>query len=257
MIDMHCHVLPGIDDGSKDLEMSIEMLVTAEKNKTDKIIVTPHFYRGYFENKYDEVLKHVAALNLEAEKQGIDIKLYPGQEVFADKYTLDYYKQGTIKGLNNSKYLLIEFPMDVMPEDALDIIYELKLLGVQPIVAHPERYIYIWNKLTNLNKFIEEDCLFQINTSSILGLMGKQIKEAAFSIMDNGLCSFIASDAHSNGKRCPNLGEAISAIKKDYKEVCNITMRNAESVLNNEDIRIPRKKIELKKKGIFSFMFGK
>lgn len=257
MIDMHCHILPGIDDGSKNVEMSIEMLQIAEKNRTDKIIVTPHFYRGYFENVYSDVLKHVENLNAEAKKNGIDVELYPGQEVFADKHTLEEYKTGTIHGLNDSKYLLIEFPMDVLPEDALDIIYELKILGVRPIIAHPERYIYIWQKLTNINKFVEEGCLFQINTSSILGLMGKHIREASYSLIENGLCNFIASDAHSTGKRCPNLGEAMQDIKKDYKEVYNLVQQNANCVLRNEEIHVNMKKIQEKKSGIFSFLFKK
>jgi protein-tyrosine phosphatase len=254
MIDMHCHILPNIDDGSKNLEMSIEMLEIAEKNRTKKIIVTPHFYRDYFENHYKDVLGYVKDLNSAAKENGIDIELYPGQEVFVDKYTVEDYKNGIIHGLNNSKYLLIEFPMDVLPNNALDIIYELKLLDIRPIIAHPERYLYIGEKLTEINKFVEEGCLFQLNTSSILGLMGKHVKQAAYSLMENGLCNFIASDAHSTGKRCPNIGEAMNEIKKNYGEIYELVQQNANCVLNNEDININMKKIE-QKKGMFSFLF--
>jgi protein-tyrosine phosphatase len=254
MIDMHCHILPNIDDGSKNLEMSIEMLEIAEKNRTEKIIVTPHFYRGYFENDYKDVLGYVKDLNSAAKENGIDIKLYPGQEVFVDKYTVEDYKNGTIQGLNNSRYLLIEFPMDVLPNNALDVIYELKLLGVRPIIAHPERYAYVLGKLTNINKFVEEGCLFQINTSSILGLMGKHVKQAAYSLMENGLCNFIASDAHSTGKRCPNIGEVMNEIKKNHGEIYELVQQNANCVLNNEDINVNMKKIE-KNKSMFSFFF--
>jgi protein-tyrosine phosphatase len=256
MIDIHCHVLPGIDDGSKDLDMSLEMLSIAEENDTTKIIATPHYYRGSYENHFEDVLKHVENLNAEIKTRGIDIDIFPGQEVFVDKYTLDAYKQGIIHTLNDSKYMLIEFPMDVLPQDAIDIIYELKLLGVRPIVAHPERYLYINGNLMNINKFIEEGCLFQLNTSSIMGLMGSRVKEAAQGLMDNGLCHFIASDAHSTGKRCPNLGLLMKDIKKEYKEVYNSVQRNAQCILGDQEIDVRMKKIE-KKKGLFSFFFKK
>ncbi len=120
---------------------------------------------------------HVKNLNDQAIANDIDVKLYPGQEIFVDKYTLDLYKDGTIHGLNDSKYLLIEFPMDVLPSDAFDIIYELKLLGVVPIIAHPERYLYISSDLTGINRFIEEGCLFQLNTSSLLGSWVNRVKK--------------------------------------------------------------------------------
>ncbi|WP_026882544.1 tyrosine-protein phosphatase [Clostridium akagii] len=256
MIDMHCHVLPGIDDGSKDLTMSLEMLEIAEKDKTDIIIVTPHFYRGRYENVFKDVLIHVKNLNSQATSNGINVKLYPGQEIFVDKYTLDLYKDGTIHGLNDSKYLLIEFPMDVLPSDALDIIYELKLLGVKPIIAHPERYLYISSDLTGINRFIEEGCLFQLNTSSILGLMGRQVKETADKLLENGICNFIASDAHSTGKRCPNLGTTMKEIKKQYPDVYKSVEENAENVLNNNEIHVTMKKF-VAKKGMFSFLFKK
>lgn len=256
MIDIHCHVLPGIDDGSQDLDMSLEMLGIAEENNTTKIIATPHYYRGNYENKFKDVLGYVENLNAKIKSKGINIEIFPGQEVFVDKYTLDAYKQGSIHCLNASKYMLIEFPMDVLPDDAIDIIYELKLLGVKPIVAHPERYLYINGNLMNINKFIEEGCLFQLNTSSIMGLLGSRVKETAFGLMDNGLCHFIASDAHSTGKRCPNLGLVMKDIRKEYREVYDSVQRNAQCILENEEIDVTMKKIE-KKKGLFSFFFKK
>lgn len=254
MIDIHCHVLPGIDDGSENLDMSLEMLGIAEENNTTKIIATPHYYRGNYENKFKDILKHVENLNTVIKAKKINIEIFPGQEIFVDKYTLDLYKDGTIHTLNDSKYMLVEFPMDVFPSDAIDMIYELKLLGVRPIVAHPERYIYINGDLMNINKFIEEGCLFQINTSSIIGLLGKRVKETAHSLMDNGLCHFIASDAHSAYKRCPNLGLVMEDIKEEYKEIYTSVQRNAQCILENEEIDVRMKIIE-KKKGLFSFLF--
>lgn len=256
MIDIHCHIVPGIDDGAGDLQTSIKMLEIAEKSRLNKIIATPHYIRNRYENSFEAITGAIEALNNEAQKRDIQVEIFPGQEVMVDKYTLDLYKQGTLGCLNNSKYMLIEFPMDVLPEDALNIIYELKLLGVKPIVAHPERYVYIQNKLTAINEFISEKCLFQLNANSITGVFGKKVEETALRLIENGACQFIASDAHSTGKRCPDILEAMRVVKHDYKEIYNSVQKNAQCVLENKDIEYSIKKLE-EKKGFFSFMFKK
>lgn len=214
MIDIHCHIIPGIDDGAKNLDTSIEMLRIAEKDGIKKIIATPHFYRGRYENHYCDIKEKVLELNKEAKLRGINVEIFPGQEIFLDKYTIDYYKKGIIKGLNDSKYLLVETDMLKMPRDTLDIIYELKLLGAKPIIAHPERYEYIIENLTELNKFIEEGCALQLNAGSFLGIFGKKVKKTAEKIIKNGVGDFIASDAHSTGIRKPNLSNAYEIIEK-------------------------------------------
>lgn len=256
MIDTHCHILPAIDDGASDLETSIEMLKIAEKSGIKKIITTPHFITNRFENNFQSVLEHVQKLNVEVKGNNITVELFPGQEVMADKYTLSLYKQGVLGGLNNSKYMLIEFPMDVLPDDALDIIYELKLLGIKPIIAHPERYLYVQENLTDMNKFLAEKCLFQINATSITGLFGKKVKETTIKLIENGACQFIASDAHSTGKRCPDIVDAMQFVKQNYNEVYSKVQKNAQCVLENEPIEFHIKKFE-EKKGFFSFMFKK
>lgn len=256
MIDIHCHIVPAVDDGSDALSTSIEMLNMAEKSGLKKIIATPHYIRNRYENSFQLMSQKVQELNSEAKKNNIEVELFPGQEIMADKYTLDLYKQGVIGCLNNSRYMLIEFPMDVLPDNALDIIYELNLLGVRTILAHPERYLYIQENITSINKFIEEKCLFQLNATSITGLFGKKIKETAFRLIENGLCQFIASDAHSSGKRCPDIAKAMSSIERDYKGIYNSVQVNAKCVLENSDVNYCVNKLE-EKKGFFSFIFKK
>lgn len=256
MIDIHCHIVPGIDDGSGNLGTSLKMLEIAEKSGLSTIITTPHYIKNRFENSFKSIVQAVEELNKEISKNNIQVQLLPGQEVMVDKYTLDLYKQGELGCLNNSQYMLIEFPMDVLPEDALDIIYELKLLRIKPIIAHPERYMYLQEKLTGVNKFIEEKCLFQINAASITGLFGKKVSETAIKLIENGVCQFIASDAHSAGGRSPDISKAMSLIKHDYNEVYKTIQRNARAVLENDAIEYNVKKIQ-EKKGFFSFIHKK
>lgn len=254
MIDIHCHLLPCIDDGAKDLETSLDMLRIAEGDGIKKIIATPHFYRGYYGNEYTYIEEQVKKLNAEAKKAGINVVVFPGQEVFLDKYTVKYYKEGVIRGLNDSKYMLVELDMEEFSEDTLDIIYELRLLGVKPIIAHPERYVYVNKNLTILNFFIKEECLFQVNSSSLSGLFGKSVKKAAESLVKKGLCNFIATDAHSAGRRAPRLKEGFEFLQKNNEKICKNIDKNTQMLLENVDITCSNEEIE-ENKSIFSILF--
>ena len=256
MIDIHCHILPGIDDGPKDIETSLKMLRIAEEDGIKTVIATPHFYRGFYENQYGDVEEEVKKLNIAAKENNINVEILPGQEIFLDKYTLDYYKSGVVRGLNNSKYMLIELEPDIMPEYVLDIIYELRLLGVKPIIAHPERYSYVIDDITILNKFIEEECFFQLSSGSITGTFGKAIQKTSVKLIKNEICDFIASDAHSTGRRKPRLKEALMYIQQMNKEKYEkILMNTNEMSKNNEIVYSSRKIIE--NKGILGLISSK
>lgn len=253
MIDIHTHILPGIDDGSKDIDYSIKMLKIAEDDGIEKIVATPHFYRGYYENKYEDVCKYIEDLKKKIVETGINIAIFPGQEVFLDNHTLELYKNGVINGLNDSKYTLVEFPMETMPKQALDMLYELKIAGAVPIIAHPERYLYFIKKPSLINQFIEEKHLFQLNSGSIKGLFGKEVQKLSEILIQHNLCDFIASDAHSTGGRSPKIEEAINQGDKLSAGLKDKVIKNAEKVLSNNNINSSAEKIK-EKKGIFSFL---
>ncbi|MFD3155940.1 tyrosine-protein phosphatase [Haloimpatiens sp. FM7330] len=258
MIDIHCHIVPSIDDGAKDLETSVEMLKIAKEDGIRKIIATPHFYmEGSFENKYEDVSKKVEELNIEAKKRNIDIEILPGQEVFLDKHTLEYYKRGIIQPLHKTKYMLLEFHGGEFPKHALDTIYELKILGIKTIIAHPERYPYFFNdNLTLLNNFISEGCLFQVTAGSILGIYGKECKKSAKKLIENNVCDFIASDAHGTGRRKPVLSECCKLLKNNNEQLYKRVTANASRLVGGQDIEVVHRKIEVKK-GFFSRVFGR
>ncbi|HEY8890091.1 MAG TPA: CpsB/CapC family capsule biosynthesis tyrosine phosphatase [Clostridium sp.] len=252
MIDIHSHILPGIDDGSKDMEMSIKMLKLAEEKGTKTIVATPHYIRGIYENYYDEILTLLQELKLQAKTSGIDIEILLGQEVMLDKHSLKLCREKKLRGINGESYMLIEFPMDKLPKDALDLIYELRLLNIKPIIAHPERYEYIYETPTAINGFIEEGCLFQINTGSLQGLFGKKVQSCAKLLVREGLVNFIASDAHSLNRRCPGLIEGFSQAKELDNQIEKKVSENLELLLLDKDIETNMEKIK-KKKNIFQF----
>lgn len=253
MVDIHSHILPGLDDGSGDMDTTIKMLENAERCGTKAIIATPHYYRGYFENGYEEVSRLVELLKVDTASRGMNMDIYPGQEVFLDKHTVEMYKKGYIGGLNGSRYLLVELPMQDYEASFLDIVYELRLLGAVPVIAHPERYTYIMDDIKVINPFVEEGCLFQINTGSITGIFGKPVQKTAKVLIENGLCNFVASDAHSNHKRCTGLSDAFEIVRRISGTAADNAVRNSELVLMDGDIKSGNRRISVKK-SIFSFL---
>ena len=215
MVDIHSHILAEIDDGSKDIKMTINMLKKAEKSGTTDIIATPHFMRGRFEVEYNEVLKKVEELKEISRENNIDINIYAGQEIYYNKNMLEYYNDNMIGTINNTKYMLIEFPMlEFNIDEVINTIYELQIRGITPIIAHPERYKPFIKKPSMINTFIKEGMLFQLNAGSITGAFGKDVKKTATKYLENNIYSFIGSDAHRDIGRDTDI---IKLTEKFYK----------------------------------------
>ncbi len=253
MVDIHSHILPGIDDGAQTIETSTAILKKAEELGVENIIATPHFIYGKYENDFQSVVKAVEELNKAAEEEGLKIKVFPGQEVFLDKQSDVLYKEGLIKGLNGTDYMLMEFPFDGDPLSALDIIYELKLLGVKPVLAHPERYMEIIRKPELINDFIAEGCLFQINAGSLAGKYGKDVLKLAGVFIQHGIIDFVGSDAHS----CNYLlkSEIIESFIKINKAAACAAMENNKAILENGALNINTKENIQSRKAFFK-IFG-
>ncbi len=251
MIDLHSHIIPNIDDGSKSYDMTVNMLNQAEKDGTNIIFATPHFMKFQYETRRSEIIRKVKELNTICEGENIDVEVFHGQEVLLDQYTLKEFEEGNLCTLNNSKYMLVEFPFDRMTDDIFDIIYELRVEGIVPVIAHPERYTYVQNSLTSLNYFIKEGCLFQINAGSIEGLYGVKVQKTAFNLLNNGICHFVGSDAHSNNRRKPGLSYALNYIKTMNKWILNEIELNSNLLVQGKDIISQVELVEEKRKKRF------
>lgn len=252
MIDIHCHIIPAIDDGADKLETSLEMINIAKNDNIKKIIATPHYSTGRYENTYARVCEAVLSLNREITQRGIEFEVLVGQEVFLEKKTVQLYKAGIVKGLNNSRYMLVELPFDNIPEYTMDVLYELRICGIVPVLAHPERYEFIIKKPSLINDFIVEGCLFQINSHSVMGLFGKDVKKTSELLIENGICHFIASDAHGIGGRKPEVEKAYDKIQQINNEICRTLIENAHKLSNDETITQMVQKLQ-HKKSLFEF----
>ena len=250
MIDMHSHIINGIDDGSKSIEMTINMLKKAEQSGTTDIIATPHFMRGRFEVEYNEVLKKVEELKEISRENNIDINIYAGQEVYYSRKLLEYYNDKIIGTINNSKYMLIELPMlEFNIEEVINTIYELQIRGITPIIAHPERYKPFIKKPSMINALIKEGMLFQLNAGSIAGDFGKDVKKTATKYLENNIYSFIGSDGHRDRGRDTDMKEALGILERNQRKAF---IDNGRLMLENEDVNFKGSLVKEKKfLGIF------
>ena len=250
MVDMHSHIINEIDDGSKSIEMTINMLKKAEESGTTDIIATPHFMRGRFEVEYKDVIKRAEELKKIVKENNIHINIYVGQEVYYSKNLLEYYNDKIIGTINNTKYMLIEFPMlDFNIDEIIDTIYELQIRGIVPIIAHPERYKQFIKKPSMINSLIKEGMLFQMNTGSIVGDFGKDVKKTAAKYLEHNVYSFIGSDAHRDRGRDTDISEALNILESYERKVF---INNGKAMLQNEDVEFKGTAVKEKKfLGIF------
>ncbi|AOR24754.1 tyrosine-protein phosphatase [Clostridium taeniosporum] len=252
MIDIHSHIIPKIDDGSKEMEMTLEMLRNAERDGTKEIVATPHYLMEYGEATIDEVKQYVKEINSAIEKEGIDLKVYSGQEIYFTENIIQYYLDGKIGTINDSRYMLIEFPMTKFDDNVFDILYELQVRNISPVIAHPERYREIIKNPMIVNRFIDEGYLFQMNAGSLEGLFGTEAKKTAEILLKNGIYNFIGSDAHNTKSRTTGILNAIKLANSKNKNSEKIFIDSSKKMLNDEDIEFLGTKIK-KKKSFFSF----
>ncbi|MGL4656088.1 MAG: tyrosine-protein phosphatase [Sarcina sp.] len=256
MIDLHSHIIPRIDDGAKDKEISLQMLKRAEESGTKKIVLTPHFFRGKYMEPLKVVKEYVEQMKEFAYKNDINIELYHGQEVYVTENLLEDLENGEIGTINDTKYMLVELDLVKIEDFVLDMIYELSIRNIIPVIAHPERYLEFQKHPSKINKFIDEGCLFQLNAGSIGGLLGKESQKLAKTYLENGLYSFIGSDAHSDGQRNTDIQQYVNDIEQVDPSFIKTSIENAEKLLKDEKVKFTGKRIERrekKKKGIFSF----
>ena len=250
MVDIHSHIINEIDDGSKSIEMTINMLKKAEESGTTDIIATPHFMRGRFEVEYKEVIEKVEELKKIVKENNIDINIYVGQEVYYSKNLLEYYNDKMIGTINNTKYMLIELPMlDFDIDEVINTIYELQIRGIVPIIAHPERYKPFIKKPSMINSLIKEGMLFQMNAGSIAGDFGKDVKKTAAKYLEHNVYNFIGSDAHRDRGRDTDMSEALNILERHQRKAF---INNGKAVIENKDVEFKGTAVKEKKfLGIF------
>ena len=238
IFDIHNHILPGVDDGSKDMETSIKMLKIAAKDGITDIILTPHNKPNRRNVYADEMVPMMEALKNRCREEHIDIRFHRGNEIYYRGDVVERIDIGKAATMGDSRYVLLEFG----PEDPWDYIkngtYEILSGGYTPIIAHVERYSHVVKDKDRVGALADMGAYIQINASSLMGEVGYPIKKFCKSLMKDGLVSFIATDAHDEKKRTPKLKDCIKYVSKKYGEpvATRIFLINPTKVLKDEYI---------------------
>lgn len=245
MIDLHCHILPGIDDGAQDLAQSLEMAAAAQEEGIHTIVATPHHKNGTYENEKSAILYDVDVLNKQIKNMGIDVQIVPGQEIRLYGELLEDYEQDRLAVIHQSAYMLVEFPSSTIPAFAEQVLFDIQMKGITPIIVHPERNAAIAEDPNRLYKLIKNGALSQVTAASVNGKFGKKAKALSMQLIESNLTHFIATDAHNTTSRGFGLAAAYSEIDPDYADYFQ---ENAEAVLAGQyvqkeaPIHITRKK---------------
>ena len=195
--DIHCHVVPGIDDGSPDINTSIELIERMQSWGITRIIATPHVTQASFENTPDIMSEALSSLKKELENRGNNINITHSAEYRIDEQFLSQLKENLIVPMP-SNYILVENSFIQEPWNLDQLLFDLKVKGYKPILAHPERYLYYHSKRDRYKAIHNTGTKFQVNLLSVAGYYSKDEKRVALELINNGLVDFIGTDLHNH-----------------------------------------------------------
>ncbi|MCK4590465.1 MAG: hypothetical protein KAT86_01825 [Candidatus Latescibacteria bacterium] len=215
MIDIHCHLLPGVDDGPKEIEQSLVMIAQGVKDGISAIVATPHILGPLDDDEFPELCQQkLEELRKRLDEQGVNLRLFLGSEIFFQFSLASICRRrlGTLAG--NGKYPLIEFPLNSLPHRFEEELFRLQLSGFMPIIAHPERNMMLARDVKKLFELSRRGILFQVNARSLTGGHRKAAKKVAERLVAEGAAQFVASDAHNSVSRPLILSQARRAVEK-------------------------------------------
>ena len=269
MLDIHSHILWGLDDGAQDIETSLELARMAAENGTTSIFGTPHVLASSQHITWKIITDKTAQLNEEIKKQGINLTVYPGAELEMNWDMLDLIKDDRADYcLAGSEYILVELPFQTIPLYADDFIFQMQLRGKQPIIAHPARHEKLMHHPEILLKWLDKGVLLQCNSGSFTGYFGKHVQANAQRLLANNMLHFIGSDAHKMEGRNTDLTGVEKEIQKlaGKEKAEELLEINPQKVLHNQVIiptvpeevqtNIPKANFGHNKRSFWQILFG-
>lgn len=253
MIDLHTHILPGIDDGAQDMMDALELAEIAAESGTEALVVTPHSNQtGRYENYNTKEFREIYFEFCKAlEKECISLKVYPGMEIHVTSDITEKIEKKSFVGLNHSRYYLVEFAFDEEPDEIRKGLKNILEAGKIPMIAHPERYYCVQDFPAMVYEWIQMGCRTQINRGSIFGKFGRSEERAADYMIENGLATCIASDAHGPYVRTTYMRDVKEYLLKYYGEDAAywLLKGNPERIIHDKNIpvhgRVPERKIHI------------
>ena len=194
--DMHSHLIPGIDDGAKDIAESLQMIRGLIDLGYKKLITTPHVLWEIYPNTSEIIINGIGELKTEVAKEGIVIELHAAAEYFMDEHFEEQLKKKTPLLCIKDNMVLVEFSMVTAPFELQKIIFEMQMQEYQPVLAHPERYTYLGRSLSTFEDLKTAGCIFQLNLLSLTGYYGRSVQELAEYLLKNNYYDLAGTDLH-------------------------------------------------------------
>lgn len=237
MIDIHSHILPGVDDGPRTLDEALALARAYVDDGVRTVVATPHIYPGVFDNDGERIAQAFAAFQAELVKANIPLYLQCGAEVRASAEALDMLAQGRLAFIGaslQSRYMLLELPDGQIPLGTDKLVAYFMRLGVCPVLVHPERNKAVMADTRKLKPFIDMGCRIQVTAGALLGDFGAKAQEAAVRIIDAGWANALASDAHNTHRRPPRMTPARAAVAARWGEpsACALTLQGPAALSN-------------------------
>ena len=258
MIDFHTHILPNIDDGSRSIEETFNLIKEAKNVGFEGIISTSHYMENYYETDKPEREVWINAIYENLQAKNIDIRLYLGNEIYISENLIELLEKGKASTINDTSYVLFEMPLNEEPMNLYDIVYQMIQYKLVPILAHPERYSYIQKEPDLVYDLVQKGVLMQANYGSIIGQYGEKAQFIVKKLLENNLIHFLGSDVHRQNTIYPKIPECLSEINSIIGEekLQELTTENPKLALGNKriDIRDPHNvELSFKEKIIMKF----
>lgn len=242
MIDLHIHILPGLDDGPSDMTEAIDMSRLAVEDGVDTVVATPHMFDGKFEVSRNSILEGVEVLRESLDKGNIPLTVVPGADVHIERNLCRLLRNGRVVTVgDHDKYIILEMPSDVLPHGLPQFLFSVQLLGITPILSHPERNFEVQDNPEVMTQFVQAGNLVQLTAASIVGDFGKRPKKCAHELLKKRLAHVVASDAHSLNKRPPGLSRARAVVEAllSREEAEKMFIRRPGMILAGEAVKLP------------------
>lgn len=247
MIDLHCHLLPGVDDGSKNMDISLKLANDAVRDGIDYALLTPHHMNGVYLNHKRAVIQQTQEFQMELDRHKIPLKVFPGQEVRINGDLLTALDQDDILFADEGgRYLMLEFPDDDVPSYTSNMIYELMQRGIIPVIVHPERNTKIMKQPNLLYELLSRGCLSQITAGSYVGTFGHKVQKFSKQLIQAGQVYIFASDAHNLPNRKYEMTNAFAKLNREFgNDYVSRFNENAKRIINGDNI-LPNNFSEIK-----------
>ncbi|MDM8332193.1 tyrosine protein phosphatase [Limosilactobacillus pontis] len=253
MVDLHCHLLPGVDDGSKNMKISLRLAREATENGVTHALLTPHHMNGRYVNHKQDVIRRTEEFQEQLKIHDIPLVVFPGQEVRINGQLLEALDKDDILFADTAgKYIILEFPDDDVPYYTNQMVFDLQQRGIIPVIVHPERNTKIIAQPDLIYQLLEKGCLSQITASSYVGTFGKRVENFSRQLIEAGQGYVFASDAHDLPGRKYEMWQAFDKLHHEFgSELAEQYQKNSRLIINGRNVPLNNLKTIKKRKKYF------